>query len=258
MAKQSGLHQIKGKVGEYSYYKQTGVQGGLIRGINQGLSARVKTGAEYANTRLNNDEFGQACRVASKLISYITPKYRPMILPFSQAKLAKDLLQIIKESAGNWGERNISDTDGAKVAPFVSALAKNNFEEYGISLLSEDGVIKVSVDDILSVSKLQAIGADGYLVRVVLTNTWIGKYLQSGKAYVTTSAHSNMEEETVTPGETVGLGSLDYPAGPTLPTLQDACKNVFIVVMPYRIINNTNYILQESCTFKAFAEIAIV
>lgn len=42
MAKQSGIHQIKGKVGEMSYYKQSGVSSGLIRSINPSMSGRVK------------------------------------------------------------------------------------------------------------------------------------------------------------------------------------------------------------------------
>ena len=127
MAKQSGLHQIKGKVGEFSYYRQSGIANGLIRSINPAMSGRVKTGAEYANTRLNNAEFGQACRIAAQLISAITPKYRPMILPFSQAKLAKSVLDLIKQTDDTWGERNLDDPQAQSVSPLVNALAKNNF-----------------------------------------------------------------------------------------------------------------------------------
>ena len=67
MAKQSGLHQLRGKVGEHSYYRQTGISSGLVRSINQGMSARVKNDEAFLNTRLNNAEFGQAGRIASVL-----------------------------------------------------------------------------------------------------------------------------------------------------------------------------------------------
>lgn len=97
MAKQSGLHQIRGKVGDFSYYKQSGVSAGIIRGINQGMSSRVKTGDEYANTRRNNKEFANACEIAASFGACVVPKWRPMFLTFSQAAIAKAVLSFIKE-----------------------------------------------------------------------------------------------------------------------------------------------------------------
>ena len=130
MAKQSGLHQIRGKVGEHSYYRQTGVSAGLIRSINQGLSARVKNGPEYANTRLNNREFGAACDVAGILGKLVVPKFRPMILPFSQSRMAKAVLEIAREHVQNWGERVVTSEDTSRLCDVLTAQSKRSTDEF--------------------------------------------------------------------------------------------------------------------------------
>lgn len=254
MAKQSGLHQIRGKVGEHSYYKQTGVTAGLIRSINQGMSSRVKTGEEYANTRLNNAEFGQACRIAGQIIRYITPKYRPMILPFSQSKMAKMLLEFIKVQSGNWGQRNISDPLGETIAPMLSTLAKNNFDEYGVSVTGEDDNLVITSDDVLCPSKLEAIGADGYKIRALLTNTWIGTFVSSSQKYADSHARANISDAELPEASNVALG-MEYPAEPPTGWPATGCRMVVVVVMPYRTVNDVDYVLQEYCTFKAFPQI---
>ena len=256
MAKQSGLHQIRGKVGEHSYYRQTGVSAGLIRSINQGLSSRVKTGAEYVNTRLNNAEFGQACTIAAKLISYITPKYRPMILPFSQAKLAKDILEVIKTDSANWGQRNITDADGSELAPLLSTLAKNDFDEFGIDVYGEDDLLHVDASaSVQYTEKLAALGADGCLIRAVVAKTYIGKYNSTAQGYVPSKANANIYNADMTQPDNLTIDA-QYPAGTLVPLLQTDSTMVVIVVMPYRTINSVKHVLQEACTFKSVPEIA--
>ena len=252
MAKQSGLHQIKGKVGEHSYYRQSGVSAGLIRAINQGLSSRVKTGDEYANTRLNNAEFGQAARIAAVLGQMITPKYRPMILPFSQSKMAKIILEAIKTKMGNWGERNLSTTDLSVFLDAINSVHKNNPDEYGLlySVDSSDNFV-IESDETLFPNKLQAIGADGYKIVVLSARPWIGTYLQSDKKYAESYARANIYEKSINaPGVEV---SVDYMFRPAPPTGWPAFYVDFmlVVIMPYRTINSVDHILQEHCTFVA-------
>lgn len=252
MAKQSGLHQIRGKVGGYSYYKQTGVQAGIIRAINEAMSARVKNDEAYANTRLNNAEFGQACRIAAAIAQYIEPKYRPMVLPFSQAKLAKMILEKIKEGAGNWGERNLSDPKGEALAPILSSVAKNNFDDWGIDFNwdSENSQYELVTGPQFE-QKLSAIGADGAIVKVAWADTWIGKF-EDGK-YFSTYPRANFDSSDVT-----GATSNEYvpnyrPAPqPGAPVTQN--KMFVMIVLPYRTINSANHTLQEHCTFKAFQD----
>lgn len=253
MAKQSGLHQLRGKVGEHSYYKQTGVSSGLVRSINQGMSARVKTSEEYANVRLNNAEFGQAGRIAKVLGQFITPKYRPMLLPFSQSKMCKLLLEAIKQDTkAAWGQRNISSGNSG-INVLINALnsvRKNDPESYGVSVKTNEDVLRVSVDSVLSTAKLNAIGADGYNVRVISAAPWIGTASPSG--YGDSFARANIyDEEGMQPG---AWYDCDFLFRPVPPQGWPAFRLTFgvVIIMPYRAVNGTNFVLQEHCTYFAF------
>lgn len=105
MAKQVGIHQIRGKVDGRSYYRQSGVADGLSRSINQGLSDRVKNSAEYANTRLNNAEFKRANRLATIAFRSIYPSWRSMYRRFAVAYMTKRFLELVKGGTGSWGLR---------------------------------------------------------------------------------------------------------------------------------------------------------
>lgn len=105
MAKQVGIHQIRGKVDGRSYYRQAGVADGLSRSINQGLSDRVKNSPEYANTRLNNAEFKRANRLATVAFRSIYPSWRSMYRRFAVANMTKRFLELVKGGTGSWGLR---------------------------------------------------------------------------------------------------------------------------------------------------------
>ena len=105
MAKQYGIHQLKGKVGQMSYYRQSGVKDSLVRGINQGMSGRVKTSDEYINTRLNNAEFKEANKIATFIYRSIWAKNKAMIRRFALADMTKAALGYVKQGPGRWGER---------------------------------------------------------------------------------------------------------------------------------------------------------
>lgn len=256
MAKQAGLHQIRGKVGEHSYYSQTGVVGGLIRSINQGLSEKVKTAAAFANTRLNNAEFGQAGRIAGVLARYIEPKYRPMILPFSQSKMAQQILEVIKRDTINpWGERNINDPDGVAIAPVLSSVAKNDFSDWGISFgapTSEPGGdVDLNFSDQFE-AKLGAIGAVDAEVRVLFANSVIGKFNTFNNKYAMSYARANIGLDTIVSGSGSETIAVNFPAAqdPAAPWVDN--NIVVVIVLPRRVVNGNEYILQEHCTFRAY------
>lgn len=258
MAKQSGLHQLRGKVGEFSYYKQTGVSSGLIRSINQGMSARVKTSDEYANVRLNNAEFGQSGRIASVLAQYINPKYRPMVLPFSQAKMAKIILEYIKtDSTAPWGQRNIvADNSGEMQVAALNSVVKNHFDEFGVSLQVNEENLSLSIAlSSQTVSKLSSIGANGFEYRFFAIGTWIGTYLTNTDRYAPTLPQSNLYNDRFDDpaGDENDQITYTIPAAPPqrFPAFQ-ATRTGLFMILPYRTINGQNYILQENCTFKAF------
>lgn len=252
MAKQSGLHQLRGKVGEHSYYRQTGVVPGLVRSINQGMSSRVKTAPEFANTRLNNAEFGQAGRIASVLGQFITPKYRPMILPFSQSKMAKIILEAIKAKTGNWGERNLSATDVQVFLNAINSVHKNNPDEFGLSFsVDSDDNFVIRADDTVFPAKLNSIGAAGYELVVLAARPWIGTYLSAEGKYAQSFARANIYTTSITTAnEEVPV---EYEFRPAPPTGWPAFDVDFmvVVILPYREVNNVEHILQEHCTFVA-------
>lgn len=258
MAKQSGLHQLRGKVGEHSYYRQTGIVSGLVRSINQGMSARVKNDEAFANTRLNNAEFGQAGRIASALGQYITPKFRPMVLPFSQSKMAKVILEYIKnDTTAPWGQRNIvvANSGDMQVAA-LNSVVKNRFEDFGLNLSidEEQGVLSVTVTAETS-NKVAAIGANGVDVRFVAATTWIGTFVQSAGKYADSYARANAYTEEMSSFEVGDDVTFDYALRPAPPEGWPAImaeRTGICILLPYRNINGKKHVLQEHCTFKAF------
>lgn len=242
---------MRGKVGEHSYYKQTGVASGLVRSINQGMSARVKTSEEYSNVRLNNAEFGQAGRIAKVLGRFITPKYRPMILPFSQSRMCKVILEAIKRSSGSWGQRNLTPNDVSVLISALNSVSKNNPDDWGISLFNDGANIEIKFNETSYRSKLAAIGAQGVEMNCISACPWIGTYTVDDSKYADTFARANIE--TLTVDLVPGGESFSGTFRPQPPTGWPAFQLNFyvLIVMPFRMINGTSHILQEHCTFLA-------
>lgn len=253
MAKQSGLHQIRGKVGEHSYYSQSGVSSGLIRKINQGMSQRVKTDEAFANTRLNNAEFGQGCRVASCLIQHITPKYRTMLLTFAQAKAAKKVVERIKDdTTHNWGERTYYDESGEITAQILNSLAKGNFSDIPISF-NKPSTLGSDADMIIDSSMSQyltALGCDGAEIQVFNCRPVIGDYFHGiwGSSWA-------REISALQVDFAVGDEGGSESVSPTFPIETPSGTNshnvsfVVVVVLPYKTINDVKHIMQEYCTY---------
>lgn len=256
MAKQSGLHQLKGKVDGYSYYRQSGVKAGLMRRINEGMSSRVKTSEEFANTRLNNSEFGNAADVAKVLASVITPKFRPMFLNFSQAKLTRSVLALIKQATGDWGQRALAAGDVQAVCDAVNMLAKNDFAAICDSFMSvageESGLTDIAVHySSENAQFLAGIGADGVITKLTLCAIYAGNYSATDKRY-------NQSLSVVINNDQIQDVAANFPANEGLasdepvPAITGTTKLYvgLAVLMPYREINGKTYILQEKCTFK--------
>lgn len=263
MAKQSGLHQINGKVGEHSYYRQTGIASGLIRSINQGLSARVKSDAAYANTRLNNVEFGGACNVAGLLGGIVTPKFRPMVLPFSQSNMAKKILELVKASSGNWGQRSVTTADTEQLADILSATSKRNPDEFLTLNVTASGVgdVSCSVEWSQEQAALMAsLGINAMVVKFAQYDVATGKY--NPVEFKVAAGYTRMRsymliDETIDPTQdytdSEDLGTSEFDPLPIF----SAHQIIVAVVTPIRIINGENHILQEYCSFKAWKSPAV-
>lgn len=258
MAKQSGLHQLRGKVGEHSYYRQTGIDSGIVRSINQAMSGKVKNDEAFVNTRLNNAEFGQAGRIASVLGQYITPKYRPMILPFSQSKMAKVILEYIKnDTTMPWGQRNINTTNSGEMqVAALNSVVKNRFDDFSLTVKVDEETSKLKVVSSAEfVNKLSAIGANGAYFRFIATSTWIGTYQTSTGKYADSFARGNIYDymlENPTEDSEFEFTYTLRPAPPQGWPAIMATRTGILVIMPYRMVSGDAHVLQEHCSFKAF------
>lgn len=259
MAKQRGLHQIKGKVGEYSYYSQTGVSGGLIRKINEGLSARVKTDAAYANTRLNNQEFGAAADTASLLGKTVVPKFRPMILPFSQSRMAKEVLKVARQGSASWGQRVVTNADTAKLCEILTAQSKLNASDFVTCSVTRDNATEATVGVAMSAdqaSMMGSLGIDALNVSAVqydiATGQWVPLAHEMSTGYLVKNDTANVfANELVEPGieyensETISVETFVPQSN------HSGHQIVVFVVLPIRVINTKPNILQEYCSFIA-------
>ena len=263
MAKQSGLHQLRGKVGEHSYYRQTGIVPGLVRSINQGMSARVKTAPEYANARLNNVEFGGAADVAGILGKMVTPKFRPMILPFSQSTMAKKVLELARENSASWGQRVVTSAQTSQLAEVLSAQSKRISDEFA-SVTFSVGTSSLAVT--ASFTNAQAtlmadLGINSLQVSIAYYDVATGKYnADLGRINKGYALLRNTDDNLITFNVVAGTGDSDdrlvaLSSWTPNPNQYYAHKFFVAVVMPCRVINGVTHILQEYCSFAA-SEIA--
>ena len=247
---------MRGKIGEHSYYRQSGVSAGLVRSINQGMSQRVKTDEAYANVRLNNAEFGNGCDIAGQLGRLVVPKFRPMVINFSQSRMAKAVLALIKEGTEAWGQRGLNTGNAAKLNDILSSTAKYPFENFITSLTAsyDNGTVRVQANCAPGfVNLLSAIGCDSVKVSFTPFQFLAGKYNASlGKYQKSYSrAVGSLEEEFNSSTTSTDLDEAVLPlvipqSGSYVSTLM-----LVAVVMPIRVINNEEHIMQEYCTFKA-------
>ena len=259
MAKQSGLHQIRGKVGEHSYYRQTGVSSGLIRSINQGMSERVKTSEEYANTRLNNSEFGAAGNVAGLLGQMVTPKFRPMVLPFSQSKMAREILKVARQNTADWGKRVVTSSDTAKLCEILTSTSKRNIRDFLTIELTRDSATVVNVRASFTADQattMAGLGISQLNVTAIQYDLATGMWnpfaleMSTGYFYRRDSADPMQGVEVVAgnPGD----GDSDINVAQFIPEANHSGHQLVVfVALPARQINNVSYILQEYCSFVA-------
>lgn len=258
MAKQSGVHQLKGKMRGVSYYRQKGVDEGLARSINQGLSDRVKNDVAYQNTRLNATEFGSAGSFAGACISMISERQRTMLKDFATGMLAKAVKrQILADTTNEWGKRMLPGTDWqAEMLQRISGYAKNDFQSFvggvwDVSVAVSDGSATWTPNAELPAGwgvSLVEKGAtkasvEMYAYRIELLSSAEGSAKGFGEVSLVAS-------ELVTVGE-----SHTFTTPAVLPAQFDGeqkanvLTGVLVVVVPMQEVNSKNYIRQELCTF---------
>ena len=265
MAKQMGIHQIRGKVGGRSYYKTKGVEEGVSRSINQGLSARVKSGDEYANTRLNNAEFKNANSIATGAFKSVNTRKRGMMRNFAIAAMTKAALESIKQGTGAWGNRKPTEELDQLICNLLENHAKggaydNKYGLFSLTGLTSSGDFSVAIQaDEQSVNSLIAEGINGMYVvpslclgaEVTLdgVSSFLGGNHVDSPIHISFTPDVAMEEAfsgNVGTPSSVGLGQIFYNAA-----LATATHGFYVclTILPYRLEGGSIYTLQEKCTF---------
>lgn len=272
MAKQSGIHQLRGKVGEMSYYQQAGVNAGLVRRINQGLSDRVKTAVEFSNTRLNNAEFKTASLVAAAAGHSVIPAWRSMFRRFAQANMVKRIKELIKEDTTHpWGLRLPAGNMGRVAADLLENYAKaGRYQgQYGDVSWTANFVPGGALEGINfslfiseeTVANLKAQGIDGfriYFVGAGMFTTIENSAPRIAYGHSTPSisnltlqpnADNDLDEDIMFTPQGIGFS----PRGFT--ELQASVNGgmwVVASIVPTRRVGTTSYELQELATYVAY------
>lgn len=251
MAKQSGIHQLRGKVGNMKYYSMKGVKGGLVQSINEGMSERVKNGAEYANTRRNNSEFGMAASTAGALIKSCSQRWRYILKPFATGLLAKDLVNSGRSASSEaWGSRTLSpDTLQAVIGMLMQRFVKNDVTDFGdltCSITSSEGAATLDlIGENLHNEKAEAAGCTG--VRCVFVG---GALTPSYGGTATEKAVPAMQQTDILTEIDVPFGN-DVESQISAPIIASALADIdktalgYVVLLPYREIGGEKVVMQE-------------
>ena len=253
MAKSSELLALRGKVAGKSFYAMKGVEGTLVRSINEGMSNRVKNDAAYANTRLNAAEFGSAGSMAGAVIRTVSKRWRTILQAFATAQLTKSVRNlIIQDQANPWGQRLLS-VEGWQVAvrEAVSRLVKNSYSENfanSISAMASSAGQTITVDVSTTAQDSEALvslGADGvryecYRQRITAPHIANGKYSTPVASVEFIGAVDTVIGTPVTQ-QVSGIPVADGEDNETI-------ESVIVVALPTRTVNSGTYVLQELCS----------
>ena len=262
MAKQKGIHQLKVKVGGMSYYQQSGVTEGLVRRIPEGLSSRVKTADEYANTRLNNDEFKNGNAMATFAFRAVPNRKSSMMRRFAIAEMTKSALEFIKAGSGQWGLRIPTATFDNIMVDMLERHAKSGpyAGEFGILNLSVDqGEYSISlnvtqdvVNDLTSkgIDGFYAITVKGCMAEVLHHDGFVrqifGVTSPNPSDYQVREYTYDLIADFTPSASGLGLSNEGFATAEQTPN-----NGMFLIVtfVPYRTISATRHSLYEFATF---------
>lgn len=268
MAKQTGLIRIRGKVGDHVYYTSK-VGGALMREQNAGMSERVKTDPAYANTRLNASEFGGAGKLAGAIISPISQRWRYILSSTATGELAKVIKEgMALDTTNPWGERQVGVPFMPNIQAKYNELSKNEMPNIIVQGIQNSSVIPGSQhllrindnDDVLTdadfVTTLRAKGAEGVIVQLfswqvgnAIFNPASGKYEVNAASrrfsFLGMTDTELSEEEVLISGTDYTVGGRGQ--GPIPQNAANHLGGVCVIMLPYKVVSNEKYILQEHC-----------
>lgn len=263
MAKQKGLAKFAGKIDEQSFYysKNGGYQS---RKINPGMSARVKTAPEYANTRLNNAEFGGAGSCAGAMVSGITSRWRFILDSIATGKLVNRIkAAMLLDDSATWGKRSVATVNMASIQESFNRLSKNQMPEFVISGLSAKAKYdstnhKIALADGISCTaeyenELMNKGAQILLTKAYLYTVDAPQPIPFENKYAPCSSHIveipgfGSDDSLTGTGDAVFLRD-DTVVAPIVPqNASGSFGGLLVVVLPIKEVFGKRYVLQELC-----------
>lgn len=264
MAKQTGIHGIRGKINGVSYYSSKN-GGQLIRKINEGMSSRVKTAKEYANTRLNNAEFGAAGSLAGAIVRPISQRWRFILDSNTTGKLVKAIkAAMMQDTASPWGERVVPLTEMAHLQDVFNGFSKNEMPQEIVTGLQSSltynatshqltlaGDVDISKDNY---QQLADKGVTHFTTKVFAFNVrkpYIGTdgktYVPADSLLVDASAVLGQVNEGLQADSALLTGdSVDN--APAVLNEEAHLGGVLVVFLPERKVGNEYFTLQELCS----------
>lgn len=263
MAKQSGIHGIRGKINGVSYYSSKN-GGQLIRKINEGMSSRVKTAKEYANTRLNNAEFGAAGSLAGAIVRPISQRWRFILDSIATGKLVKAIkASMMQDIASPWGERVVPLTEMAHLQDVFNGFSKNEMPQEVVNalqngftfdattkVLKNPGLAEMSID---TAQQLTDKGATHFTTKVFAFNVrkpYIGAdgktYVPAESLFVDISDLFGVNKAAVGADNTMLMDEQSQNS-PAVLNEEAHLGGVLVVFLPERKVGNEYFTLQELC-----------
>lgn len=264
MAKQSGIHGIRGKINGVSYYSSKN-GGQLIRKINEGMSSRVKTAKEYANTRLNNAEFGAAGSLAGAIVRPISQRWRFILDSIATGKLVKAIkAAMMQDIASPWGERVVPLTEMAHLQDVLNGFSKNEMPQEVVNCLQNHVTYNASQHTLaigeganISADLVQQLtdkGATHISTKVFAFNVRKPYIGADGKTYVPAEAlFADISELFGADNAVIAINegiiaSDNMSDSPAVLNEEAHLGGVLVVLLPERKVGNEYFTLQELCS----------
>lgn len=260
MAKQSSLFKLRGKAdGQSFYYSKNGEY--LTRKINPGMSSRVKTAEEYANTRLNNAEFGGAGNCAGAMIRTVSKRWRYILDSIATGMLVKGIKEaMMNDNTHDWGKRSVLLADMPAIQELYNRFSKNempqeivDFVKAHITSAGNGDTFTVNDDLIMSndlIAHYVNLGASAVRCTLYCFGVSAPAVGADGKKY--TPALPVFAEinsvKAVIGSENLIISGDTYPDIPAVQNGATAFGGVLVIVEPIKTINSKDYVLQQHCS----------
>lgn len=264
MAKQKGLFQIDGKMGDMSFYHGR-KEGWQVRSINPTISERVKKSPAYLNTRLHNGEFGAATDTAAKTLQPLNQRWRYLLRPKVQGLLTAKAFELMSlDNANPFGQRRIPYTNLEEFQNYYNALNKNQVPQFLSSWMRKNVIYTASENKVrfeqgigIEVKQQEywhALGADSMKVELYCFRVSVPYWEPNRNCYV--PAESELSASPIASGEAIfdyvqpqGLFPVEQINVPFVPVSSGSIiAGVLMVVKPCKRINNVSYVLQGLCS----------